>query len=151
MLCLFDMVYLEIIDMNGKYCFHLTCIFGHFDHYKHCLFYHQIPKDEETLTKWLYDRYEEKEAILQEYYDTGIFPDAHTTHDPKFEPVETNRLTGQRVVHDTLEFILRHIFYIVSTWIWMSFLYWVFTSICQLVWWFGSGGQNIPCAVQENV
>ncbi|XP_027228946.2 acyl-CoA:lysophosphatidylglycerol acyltransferase 1 isoform X1 [Penaeus vannamei] len=94
----------------------------------------EIPKDEETLTKWLYDRYEEKEAILQEYYDTGIFPDAHTTHDPKFEPVETNRLTGQRVVHDTLEFILRHIFYIVSTWIWMSFLYWVFTSICQLVW-----------------
>lgn len=33
----------------------------------------QIPKDESGLTTWLFDRWTEKEALLEEYYTTGQF------------------------------------------------------------------------------
>ncbi|XP_042232032.1 acyl-CoA:lysophosphatidylglycerol acyltransferase 1-like [Homarus americanus] len=94
----------------------------------------EIPKEEEELKKWLYTRYEEKEAILQEYYDTGTFPDVHTSHAPDFQPENVRRLSGARVVHDPLEFILRHCFFISSTYIWISILYWVYQTIFQLLW-----------------
>ncbi|XP_069953280.1 acyl-CoA:lysophosphatidylglycerol acyltransferase 1 isoform X2 [Cherax quadricarinatus] len=54
----------------------------------------EIPREEETLKNWLYTRYEEKEVILQEYYDTGSFPDVHTPHEPNFQP-ENNLCTLQ--------------------------------------------------------
>ncbi|MCL4139747.1 UNVERIFIED_CONTAM: hypothetical protein GTU68_021399, partial [Idotea baltica] len=34
----------------------------------------ELPAKEEELTTWLYERYYEKEKILQSYYDSGTFP-----------------------------------------------------------------------------
>ncbi|KAB7496178.1 Acyl-CoA:lysophosphatidylglycerol acyltransferase 1, partial [Armadillidium nasatum] len=34
----------------------------------------KLPTKEIDLTNWLYERYYEKEAMLQEYYNTGVFP-----------------------------------------------------------------------------
>ncbi|XP_045614589.1 acyl-CoA:lysophosphatidylglycerol acyltransferase 1 [Procambarus clarkii] len=94
----------------------------------------EIPREEEALKTWLYTRYEEKEVILQEYYETGIFPDTPTPHAPKFQPENVRRLTGARVVHDPLEFILRHCFFLSSTYSWISLLYFLYKTLCQLLW-----------------
>ena len=34
----------------------------------------ELPLDAESLTKWMYDRYEEKEAMLEIFHTTGKFP-----------------------------------------------------------------------------
>lgn len=38
----------------------------------------QIPKDEAGLKKWMYDRWIEKDAFIDEFYKTGKFPDYGT-------------------------------------------------------------------------
>lgn len=35
----------------------------------------EVPTDTEALTKWLYDRYEEKDKMLARYYETGTVPE----------------------------------------------------------------------------
>lgn len=94
--------------------------------------FHQVPKEEEALTEWLYSRYVEKEAILQEYYNTGVFPEAPTPHGPGFPVKEVPRLRGIQVAHDPLEFVVRHCFYIASTYIWVNIILWVFSCLSQL-------------------
>lgn len=35
---------------------------------------HELPKEEDKLLQWVYERYIEKESLLDEYYATGEFP-----------------------------------------------------------------------------
>ncbi|XP_064623954.1 acyl-CoA:lysophosphatidylglycerol acyltransferase 1-like [Lineus longissimus] len=41
----------------------------------------EIPLDNEGLTKWMYDRYVEKEALLDAYYNTGKYPKIPPGHE----------------------------------------------------------------------
>lgn len=34
----------------------------------------EVPLEAEALTEWLYKRFEEKEALLAHFYQTGLFP-----------------------------------------------------------------------------
>ncbi|XP_045130163.1 acyl-CoA:lysophosphatidylglycerol acyltransferase 1-like [Portunus trituberculatus] len=94
----------------------------------------EVPKEEEALTEWLYTRYVEKEKILQEYYDTGVFPEAPTPHAPGYLVEKVPRLNGVQVVHDPLEFVLRHCFYLASTYIWVNIIAWIFSWIFSQLW-----------------
>ncbi|KAK4314861.1 hypothetical protein Pmani_013884 [Petrolisthes manimaculis] len=95
----------------------------------------EIPREEEALTKWLYSRYEEKEAILQEYYDTGSFPNVPTPHSPgAVSPNNVRQLTGARVVHDPLEFLVRHLFFICSTYLWVWLISLIVRGLLDLIW-----------------
>lgn len=128
------------LDARKDYHYHLSTLFTNriFIPYFHESQYHlylaQVPKEEEALTEWLYTRYVEKEKILQEYYDTGIFPEAPTPHAPGFPVEKVPRLNGIQVVHDPLEFVLRHCFYLASSYIWVNIIAWIFSWILSQLW-----------------
>ncbi|XP_050083841.1 acyl-CoA:lysophosphatidylglycerol acyltransferase 1-like isoform X1 [Anopheles aquasalis] len=64
----------------------------------------EVPRETETLTQWLYNRFYEKEKLLEEFYRTGSWP-ASCTVPPT-------------VVHqDLLRFLLIHLFFITSTYV----------------------------------
>ncbi|XP_062601256.1 acyl-CoA:lysophosphatidylglycerol acyltransferase 1-like, partial [Saccostrea cucullata] len=75
-----------------------------------------VPRDENGLTKWMYDRYVEKEAMLDHFYNTGVF-----AKDGK-ETVDTDKLGSFIYV----------IFY--SLWMWWLALY-VYAPIFSLLSW----------------
>ncbi|XP_058446807.1 acyl-CoA:lysophosphatidylglycerol acyltransferase 1-like [Malaya genurostris] len=62
----------------------------------------QVPRDTESLTQWLYDRFIEKEKLLEEFYRTGMFPCGSE---------------GALVHQDLLRFLLIHLFFITSTYV----------------------------------
>ncbi|XP_055596846.1 acyl-CoA:lysophosphatidylglycerol acyltransferase 1-like isoform X1 [Uranotaenia lowii] len=64
-----------------------------------------VPRDSESLTQWLYERFYEKEKMLEEFYRTGAFP-------------SNNSVTLPAVVQqDLLRFLLIHLFFITSTYV----------------------------------
>ncbi|CAO1434415.1 unnamed protein product [Diamesa hyperborea] len=64
----------------------------------------EVPREEEPLTAWLYDRFIEKEELLSNYYATGSF--AYPSEAPP------------TVVHqDLLRFFLIHLFFITSSYL----------------------------------
>ncbi|XP_058826100.1 acyl-CoA:lysophosphatidylglycerol acyltransferase 1-like [Topomyia yanbarensis] len=62
----------------------------------------EVPRDSESLTQWLYDRFFEKEKLLEEFYRTGMFPCGST---------------GIVVHQDLLRFLLIHLFFITSSYV----------------------------------
>lgn len=66
--------------------------------YKMC----EIPKDEMALTQWLYDRFIEKNTLLENFYKHGVF--------------YMDRTSNATIIHqDVLRFLLINIFFITST------------------------------------
>ncbi|XP_064111597.1 acyl-CoA:lysophosphatidylglycerol acyltransferase 1-like isoform X2 [Macrobrachium nipponense] len=94
----------------------------------------EVPRERDALESWLFQRYQEKEDILQEYYNTGRFPVLPTPHNPEHQHESIRTLPGSRVVHDPIDFILRHCFYIASTWLWLQIFYWIYLSLSRLLW-----------------
>uniref|UniRef100_A0A182T357 Phospholipid/glycerol acyltransferase domain-containing protein n=1 Tax=Anopheles maculatus TaxID=74869 RepID=A0A182T357_9DIPT len=65
----------------------------------------EVPRESESLTQWLYNRFYEKEKLLEEFYRTGSWPASCCTIPPT-------------VVHqDLLRFLLIHLFFITSTYV----------------------------------
>ncbi|KAI5638928.1 acyl-CoA:lysophosphatidylglycerol acyltransferase 1-like [Phthorimaea operculella] len=64
----------------------------------------EVPSDTEGMTRWLYDRFIEKNDMLEEFYRTGRFPSKGdvTYHE---RPVR----------QDNLRFLILHLFFIAST------------------------------------
>lgn len=75
----------------------------------------QIPKDEQALTTWLYDRWTEKEAFLEEFYRTGAFPYASA-----YSPTV--------VEQDILRMLIINLFFITSTYVHYKLFYVIFAS-----------------------
>ncbi|XP_055636232.1 acyl-CoA:lysophosphatidylglycerol acyltransferase 1-like [Toxorhynchites rutilus septentrionalis] len=65
----------------------------------------EVPRDSESLTQWLYDRFTEKEKLLNEFYRTGKFPCGSASVLPTV------------VQQDLLRFLLIHLFFITSTYV----------------------------------
>lgn len=65
----------------------------------------EVPRDSESLTQWLYERFFEKEKLLEEFYRTGVFPCGSSATLPAV------------VQQDLLRFLLIHLFFITSTYV----------------------------------
>lgn len=63
----------------------------------------QVPRDQEEMTKWLFDRWEEKERLLETFYSTGEFP------------VHNGTRQTAVVRQDCVRFLLLHLFFIASS------------------------------------
>ncbi|KAL1509716.1 hypothetical protein ABEB36_004412 [Hypothenemus hampei] len=68
----------------------------------------EVPENEESLTNWLIQRWKEKEAMLQTYYDTGSIPN-------KF--CHSTTCAPTLVVQDYLRFLILNMFFITSSYI----------------------------------
>ncbi|KAF3427713.1 hypothetical protein E2986_04149 [Frieseomelitta varia] len=65
-----------------------------------------VPREPELLSKWLYDRWVEKEALLENFYKYGTFLG---TQAPANE--------GSKIHQDPLRFLVLHLFFITSSYI----------------------------------
>ncbi|KAJ0175945.1 hypothetical protein K1T71_008119 [Dendrolimus kikuchii] len=64
----------------------------------------EVPSDTEGMTQWLYDRFIEKDKMLEEFYKTGKFPSK-----------ETSSQVVRQVRQDNLRYLILHIFFIASS------------------------------------
>lgn len=69
----------------------------------------EVPRETDSLTKWLYDRFIEKNEILDGFYKTGSFQYASAN-------------TPTIVQQDPLRYLILHIFFITSTYVHMQML-----------------------------
>ncbi|XP_035741523.1 acyl-CoA:lysophosphatidylglycerol acyltransferase 1-like [Vespa mandarinia] len=65
-----------------------------------------VPREPELLSKWLYDRWVEKELLLENFYKHGAFLGTHDSA-PK----------GSKIQQDPLRFLVIHLFFITSSYI----------------------------------
>ncbi|KAK7603207.1 hypothetical protein V9T40_003206 [Parthenolecanium corni] len=70
----------------------------------------QVPRDHEGMTKWLFDRWVEKEKMLETFYRTGDFP--YESFCPSGKP-----MAPQVVRQDCLKFFILHVFFIASSYV----------------------------------
>lgn len=68
----------------------------------------QLPRKHEDVTKWLFDRWEEKDRILDTFYKTGEIPVLEFCRAP---------LPPQVVQQDPLRFLILHLFFIASSYL----------------------------------
>ncbi|KAL4714203.1 hypothetical protein ACJJTC_002840 [Scirpophaga incertulas] len=78
----------------------------------------EVPTDVEGMTTWLYDRFIEKDKMLEEFYRTGKFPAGSTTS------------VTRQVRQDNLRYLILHSFFIASTFL----QYKVFMSLLGYFW-----------------
>jgi len=76
----------------------------------------EVPRDHEAMTKWLYDRFVEKEKLLETFYKTGQFPT---------DGFCTSPIPPQEVSQDCLRFAILHLFFITSSYIHFQLLSYV--------------------------
>ncbi|XP_072391191.1 acyl-CoA:lysophosphatidylglycerol acyltransferase 1-like [Diabrotica undecimpunctata] len=104
-------------------------VFGNRDPCETIMFYRlypqkDVPQDTETLTTWLFDRWVEKEKMLESYYRTGTF-----TCEFSKKSIGPKRLVQQ----DYLRFAIVHIFFIASTYLHTMMLVTVYNYCNYLV------------------
>lgn len=75
-----------------------------------------VPREEEALRDWLYQRYVEKEAMLEDFYRRGRLPG---TVDAERRPLP--RRAGP-LVADNVHVLLFHIFYLLSAYLFIVHL-----------------------------
>lgn len=79
----------------------------------------EVPSDTEGMTQWLYDRFIEKDKLLEEFYRTGKFP-------TKGSGPHLARVVRQ----DNLRYLILHLFFITSTYL----QYTVWRAIFSYMW-----------------
>ncbi|XP_053608331.1 acyl-CoA:lysophosphatidylglycerol acyltransferase 1-like [Plodia interpunctella] len=75
-----------------------------------------VPADSEGMTNWLYDRFVEKDKMLEEFYRTGKFPPHGPT--PNLE---------RTVRQDNVRYLILHSFFLASTYIQLKMYYYLLT------------------------
>ncbi|KAK9886975.1 hypothetical protein WA026_019232 [Henosepilachna vigintioctopunctata] len=83
-------------------------VFGHRPPCKILMYYRlyplsKVPQESDSLSKWLLDRWIEKEKMLETFYETGEFP------------LDENSNVPTPVVQDPVRFLFLHLFFIAST------------------------------------
>ncbi|CAG9858624.1 unnamed protein product [Phyllotreta striolata] len=84
----------------------------------------ELPQETEAMTKWLFDRWAEKENMLETFYRTGSFPCAFSRI--KYHPPKV-------VVQDYLQYAIVHVFFLVSTYIHAQMFIAAYNYYCYLV------------------
>lgn len=69
------------------------------------------------MSKWLYERFEEKESMLDRFYKTGSIPSCEYSKSP---------IPPQLVHQDAVRFLILHLFFITSTYVHYQFFYHVY-------------------------
>ncbi|CAH2239870.1 jg4557 [Pararge aegeria aegeria] len=64
----------------------------------------EVPTDTDGMTQWLYDRFIEKDKMLEEFYRTGQFPSK-----------ENGPQVVRQVRQDNVRYLILHLFFIAST------------------------------------
>lgn len=75
-----------------------------------------VPRNPEELFQWMVRLYQEKEEMLDAYYKTGEFPHA------MFSDSSSTENEIRFIQQDPLRFVLLHIFYLVSSYMFLSIL-----------------------------
>lgn len=78
----------------------------------------KVPRDPDLLSKWLYDRWIEKETLLDNFYKYGTFLEAHDPHNQ-----------GSKIQQDPLRYLVLHLFFITSSYIHYNMLAYVLSYI----------------------
>uniref|UniRef100_A0A0K2UUM2 Phospholipid/glycerol acyltransferase domain-containing protein n=1 Tax=Lepeophtheirus salmonis TaxID=72036 RepID=A0A0K2UUM2_LEPSM len=78
-----------------------------------------LPKDVEELKKWIYYLYIDKEKMLSEYYQTGVWP---------HQMFNSNSSPPKEMIHDGSYYVLIHFFFI----FWFSVLVFFIRTILAL-------------------
>ncbi|XP_011871933.1 PREDICTED: acyl-CoA:lysophosphatidylglycerol acyltransferase 1-like [Vollenhovia emeryi] len=78
-----------------------------------------VPREREQLSTWLYDRWAEKEALLENFYKHGTFLGTNRSNRP-----------SSKVHQDLLRFLVLHLFFITSSYIYYSMLAYMLSCIC---------------------
>ncbi|XP_015111406.1 acyl-CoA:lysophosphatidylglycerol acyltransferase 1 [Diachasma alloeum] len=78
-----------------------------------------VPRDPELLSKWLYDRWVEKETLLDNFYKYGSFlgPSKSTNE-------------GTKIQQDPLRYLVLHLFFITSSYIHYN----IFSYVLSCIW-----------------
>lgn len=88
---------------------------------------HDIPRDTDGLTNWMYDRFIEKEKLLSHYYKNGVFPSLPSPH--------SRLMDLPHIVHFSYRLLFTlHLFFILSTYFHYLMLRWLSSQACGLVW-----------------
>uniref|UniRef100_A0A8D9B0Y4 Acyl-CoA:lysophosphatidylglycerol acyltransferase 1 n=1 Tax=Cacopsylla melanoneura TaxID=428564 RepID=A0A8D9B0Y4_9HEMI len=90
-----------------------TIIMGQRDPCTTTLFYRlypisHVPYGKEELTRWLYDRWEEKEHMLDAFYRSGQFPSRHTGY-------SSSPLPPTQLAQSPLRFLMLHLLFMTSS------------------------------------
>ncbi|KAK2707616.1 acyl-CoA:lysophosphatidylglycerol acyltransferase 1-like [Artemia franciscana] len=74
----------------------------------------QLPEKNSEIATWMYDRYAEKDEMLESYYRTGVYPDKDYT--------QFRKMKSRKLPTDYTYFILLHLFFIASSLFHLSLL-----------------------------
>ncbi|XP_011871934.1 PREDICTED: acyl-CoA:lysophosphatidylglycerol acyltransferase 1-like [Vollenhovia emeryi] len=77
-----------------------------------------VPREREQLSTWLYDRWAEKEALLENFYKHGTFLGTNRSNRP-----------SSKIHQDPLRFLVLHLFFITSSYIHYSMLAYMLSCI----------------------
>ncbi|XP_043283801.1 acyl-CoA:lysophosphatidylglycerol acyltransferase 1-like isoform X2 [Venturia canescens] len=80
-----------------------------------------VPREPELLSKWLYERWAEKEVLLEHFYKNGTFVGTREYQDGG---------EGSKVQQDPLRFLVLHLFFITSTYIHYN----IFAYVLSFLW-----------------
>jgi lysophosphatidylglycerol acyltransferase 1 len=90
----------------------------------------EVPTDLEGRAKWLYDRYEEKEKLLEHFYKHGSGLEVMDKQERDFP-----RVVPHEVPFDKVWFMISYAFYAVSAYIFWSNIY---IPVWNLFWYLSS-------------
>ena len=78
----------------------------------------QVPKEPEQLSKWLFDKWVEKEALLENFYKYGTF-----------EGTQPSNSENSMIQQDPLRYLVLHLFFITSSYIHYTLILYIVSII----------------------
>lgn len=84
----------------------------------------QIPTSDEEMKNWFYERFIEKEHMLETFYKTSQWPsDAHYYRDSVSHGVGQRDQTSRRVGHNVFRSVVLHLAFLISTYLHVQMFY----------------------------
>ena len=101
----------------------------------------QIPTSDEGMKNWFYDRFIEKEQMLETFYRTKAWPTdsqcyKHSVSSGERRPSQSAQ-TPRRVKHDNLRSVILHLVFLLSTYLHIQMfvgLAYLWRQCMQMVW-----------------
>jgi lysophosphatidylglycerol acyltransferase 1 len=95
-----------------------------------------LPIDSDGIKHWMYNLYAEKDKMLEYYYENGTFP--YNLHPPASTSTAKTMSLSEReprhLYHDPMRFALLHVFFVVSTLLFLWAGYSLYYNFYVLLW-----------------